>query len=208
MPAGFLGDLRPRARRRRSSNRNGARPDRLRWWSGRTVDPSFESSTEVTSNLPDVNCFGSPPSNADRVQVRVAVALALEINLVAILQPAERLRPGPSSQASSCSVNRVRVFARGGIERQNPAIFVIGRARDHHGLRALFVPQRRLHLHFAISQPGIDPLRLHRSRRRESPRAADPAHRRRWCGRDLFGVRRFGDVVRNVVRLRSVGALR
>ena len=56
--------------------------------------PSLESSTSVTSNLPDVSCFGIAAQRRDGVEMIPAIALAFEIDLVAILEPAERVIAG------------------------------------------------------------------------------------------------------------------
>ena len=91
-----------------------------------------------------------------------------------------------------------------GIERQNPAVLIIRRPRDHHRLGALLVPHGRLKLHFAIRSGRHRPTSLRRSRRRESRRAAVLRIADVGAAGNILRIRRLGDVVRHVIGLRAV----
>ena len=99
-------------------------------------------------------------------------------------------------------------FAGGGVERENPAVLIVGRARDQKRLGARFIPDRRLQLNLAIAEAGVDPFHL-AGRDVENRgtlfvlRLADVR-----VAVDVLRVRRFGDVIRHVFVLHAVRGFR
>ena len=151
--------------------------------------------------------LGVAAQRGDFVEMVPAIALAFEVDFVAILEPAERFIARPIQPRIVMLVEQRGGFRGRGVERLNPAILIVDRAHDHHGARALFVEQRQIDIHLLVAQAGIGPLNCARHRiqncyARALLRIADVGP-----SLDLLGVARFGDVVRNVVRLVALGAI-
>src|SRR5579885_312041 len=136
--------------------------------------------------------------------MRITVALAFEVDVVSVFQPSKRLSARTvQPRVVVFGEQRPRLSGRR-IERQNPAILVVRRANNHNGFRALLIPNRSLHLDFAILEPRIDPLRF--SRGDIEDRGSQPILRVAYVvpAGNLFRVARFVDIARNVVGFRTI----
>src|SRR5437588_12048509 len=90
--------------------------------------------------------------------MRPAIALTLEVDILAVFKPPERLFTGPSEP---CIVVFGENHARLGsadIERENPAIFIVRGSRDQNRLAAALIENRWRVGHLATGQTAVEPL--------------------------------------------------
>ncbi len=89
-----------------------------------------------------------------RVKVRIAGALGLEIDLAAVLHPAQRECAGAVNPGVVMVMRQHPGLAASGIEREDPAVFVVGGAAQQGGLGAILAPDRHGKLDLAFRRLG------------------------------------------------------
>jgi hypothetical protein len=89
-----------------------------------------------------------------RVKVRIAGALGLEVDFAAVLHPTQRVRAGTVNPGVVMVVRQHPRLPGGGIQGEDPAVFVVGGAAQQRGLGAILAPDRHRQIDLAFRRLG------------------------------------------------------